>query len=206
MSEPAPAGTRPRTGQQTGQPTRPGPYLLVAAIVLALTVAALAVAVPWLLGQARPADLSAVDRHDDLALDHVEGDVDYPTSPPVGGPHAAAWLGCGVYDVPVPAENAVHSLEHGAVWITHEDLTGKDLDRLREQLPDEGILSPHPDLPGPVVITVWGRQLVLDGPEDPRLALFLERFGDGHTAPEPFASCQGGVDETGQVPDPGQAA
>ena len=43
---------------------------------------------------------------------------------------------------------------------------------------------------------MWDRQLRLTGADDPRLPLFLERFGDGHTAPEPFASCAGGVRET----------
>ena len=42
-------------------------------------------------------------------------------------------------------------------------------------------------------MTVWGRQLRLTGADDPRLPLFLAAFGDGHTAPEPFASCAGGV-------------
>ncbi len=35
--------------------------------------------------------------------------------------------------------------------------------------------------------------------DDERLGLFLSEYADGHTAPEPFASCQGGVDETGGV-------
>ena len=48
-------------------------------------------------------------------------------------------------------------------------------------------MSPYDGLPGPVVVTVWGRQLALDGPDDPRLELFLREFGDGHTSPEPFA-------------------
>ena len=42
-------------------------------------------------------------------------------------------------------------------------------------------------------MTVWERQLELTGADDPRLALFLAAFGDGHTAPEPLASCAGGL-------------
>ena len=42
-------------------------------------------------------------------------------------------------------------------------------------------------------MTVWGRQLRLTGADDPRLPLFVAAFGDGHTAPEPFASCAGGM-------------
>ena len=43
---------------------------------------------------------------------------------------------------------------------------------------------------------MWGRQLALTGADDPRLRLFIAAFGDGHTAPEPFASCAGGIRET----------
>ena len=43
-----------------------------------------------------------------------------------------------------------------------------------------------------MIITVWARQLDLGGPGDARLGLFLDAYGDGHTAPEPMASCVGG--------------
>ena len=50
---------------------------------------------------------------------HVTGTVHYNRNPPAGGPHNPVWLHCGVYTQPVANENAVHSLEHGAVWITY---------------------------------------------------------------------------------------
>lgn len=179
-------------------PTRPGRYLLASSGTLALTVLAVALLGPRLLGELAPPDLGEVAVHPDLRTDHVDGEIGYDLSPPAGGPHADAWLDCGVYDSPVPEENAVHALEHGTVWITYDPgLGADDLALLAEALPAEGILSPYPGLPGPVVVTVWGHQLVLDDAEDPRLGLFLAEYGDGHTAPEPFASCEGGVDETG---------
>ena len=60
-------------------------------------------------------------------------------------------------------------------------------------------MSPREGLPSPVVVTVWGVQLQLDGADDRRLGLFLEEYGDGHTAPEFGVTCQGGT------PDPGGA-
>jgi len=58
---------------------------------------------------------------------------------------------------------------------------------------DKTILSPYPDLPAPVVITVWNAQLDLKSASDPRLATFISEYGDGHTAPEAaVASCAGG--------------
>ena len=56
------------------------------------------------------------------------------------------WLNCGIYDQPVPNENAVHSLEHGAVWVTYDATTvsGDELDALKSQLPSTYIvLSPY---------------------------------------------------------------
>jgi len=64
---------------------------------------------------------------------HVAGTVDYPQNPPAGGPHNQYWLNCGVYDQPQQNENAVHSLEHGAVWVTYDAsrVSGDELATLR---------------------------------------------------------------------------
>lgn len=178
------------------------PVLL--AILAAVLVLALAVLVPVAVNGVResqeptgPANLDAVRVFEGLTNDHTDEDVDYPTSPPAGGPHDPAWLDCGVYDEPVRDENAVHDLEHGTVWISYRpDLDADDVSSLARALPDNGILAPYDDLPAPVVVTVWERQLLLTGVDDPRLALFLEGFSDGHTSPEPFVSCAGGIDGT----------
>jgi len=177
------------------------PVLLAA--FAALLVLALAVLVPLVVQRVRaslepaaPANLDAVRVFEGLHNDHTDGDVDYPTSPPVGGPHDPQWLDCGVYDAAVRDENAVHDLEHGTVWISYRPgLDEADVGTLTRALPDNGILAPYDDLDAPVVVTVWGRQLRLTGADDPRLEMFLAGFSDGHTAPEPFASCAGGIDE-----------
>jgi len=49
----------------------------------------------------------------------VTGTAKYDRNPPAGGAHNDVWLNCGVYGRPVRNENAVHALEHGAVWITY---------------------------------------------------------------------------------------
>jgi hypothetical protein len=166
---------------------------LVLAGVLGATLIGTAAAVP-LIEHEPPRDLSAVRVYDDLRPLHTSDDVDYPQTPPAGGPHDPVWLDCGVYDEPVRDENAVHDLEHGTVWITYDpDLDGDDVDTLAGVLPHNGILSPYVGLAAPVVVTVWGRQLDLDGADDPRLQTFIDEYADGVTAPEPFASCAGGV-------------
>lgn len=216
----APPPEPPRTGRAVA---------VVLAVVAAVVVLAAAILVPWLLtrdddgdreaegGPGSPGSEGAVDTsnldlvqsYDDLTTRHIEPgeSVDYPQSPAVGGDHAPYWLECGVHDEPIPEASAVHDLEHGTTWITYrDDLVDDDgVDRLAEQLPDNGIMSPYPDQEAPVVITVWGRQLELLGPDDPRIALFVEEYGAGDTAPEPFASCNGGIDPD-DVPDSDVAA
>jgi Protein of unknown function (DUF3105) len=128
---------------------------------------------------------------------HTTDPVDYPQEPPAGGPHDPSWQKCAVYDAPVRNENAVHSQEHGAVWITYQpDLPESD----REILADlaEGqlyvLISPYPELEDPVVASAWGAQLRVDDVNDPRLQAFIDRYaGNG---PEPGATCDSGVETT----------
>ncbi|WP_085872251.1 MULTISPECIES: DUF3105 domain-containing protein [unclassified Nocardioides] len=143
------------------------------------------------------ADLSAVEQYD-VKSDHVTGQLDYAQTPPAGGPHNPIWLNCAVYDTAVPNENAVHSMEHGAIWITYDpDLPETDIALLREATPDSyAILSPFDGAPAPVVASAWGAQLQLDGADDPRLAQFIAAYRMGGNAPEIGASCSGGSDGT----------
>ena len=156
----------------------------------------------------RALDLTLVETWEITDRAHTTDDVTYPQDPPAGGAHAPIWLACGVYDEPVRDENAVHDLEHGAVWITHDpDLSDDDRAVLAGQLPDNGIMSPREGLPSPVVVTVWGAQLRLDSADDRRLGLFLEEYGDGHTAPEFGVSCEGGTPSPdGSLPEQGTDA
>jgi hypothetical protein len=151
----------------------------------------------------RALDLSRVETWEITNRAHTTEDVAYPQDPPAGGAHAPVWLACGVYDVPVREENAVHDLEHGSVWITHDPgLSADDVEALAALLPDNGLMSPREGLPSPVVVTVWGAQLQLDGADDRRLGLFLDEYGDGHTAPELGVSCRGGTpDPQGDLPE-----
>ena len=60
------------------------------------------------------------------------------------------WQNCGVYDQPVEDSQAVHSMEHGAVWITYQpDLPAEQVDQLRDLVGGSGyvLLSPYVDLP-----------------------------------------------------------
>jgi hypothetical protein len=129
---------------------------------------------------------------------HVQGAVAYPQTPPVGGDHAAVWHNCGAYDTPVVSEAAVHSLEHGAVWVTYQpDLSAGQVTALRSlvQLSSFVLVSPFDGLPSPVVASAWGKQLRLDAADDARLKAFVAAFTQGPQTLEPGAPCSGGTGE-----------
>lgn len=131
---------------------------------------------------------------------HVETSVTYEQNPPVGGPHSPAWQNCGVYTSPIANENGVHTLEHGAVWITYRaDLSITELQALQTLTRQSGyrLLSPYADLPSPIVLSAWGYQLHLEQADDPRLTTFIEQYERSSFAPEPGAPCTGGLGQPG---------
>lgn len=68
---------------------------------------------------------------------HAQTAVDYPMPPPAGGEHNPVWVGCDakVYTDAAPEEKAVHSLEHGAAWVTYNDKASKaEVKTLREKV------------------------------------------------------------------------
>lgn len=131
-----------------------------------------------------------------LSHDHVTGTVHYDQNPPVGGPHNPILQNCGIYDTPVQNEHAVHSLEHGAVWITYQPgLSSSEITTLKNLVRghDHVLLSPYPNLPAPVVASAWGVQLQLQSASDPRLVQFINQYEQGNQTPEVGAPCSGGV-------------
>lgn len=135
------------------------------------------------------------DPSDDLGRNHVQTAVEYQQDPPVGGDHHPTWLNCGIYDEPVPNHHAVHSLEHGAIWLTYQpDIPEADLDALRDLANQEFVLlSPYPDQEYPVMATAWGRQLGVEDGDDTRLEAFIREWRQGPQTPEPGAACSGGT-------------
>lgn len=134
-----------------------------------------------------------------LEQTHVDTPVEYPQTPPVGGPHSPAWQTCAFYDATIPAERGVHSMEHGAVWITFSpDLPADQVEMLKavQESGREVLVSRFEGLPTPVVASAWGKQLQLPSADDPRLEVFVSMFDDGPQTPELGTPCAGGVDET----------
>lgn len=184
-----------RSGTAPVRAPRRGGGWVFFGVIGAVAAAVIALSVWQSLGS--QGGIEGVQSYEDLSREHVTSNVNYPQSPPVGGRHDAAWAECTgtVYDEPVPEENAVHSLEHGAVWVTYRPGMPEDQrQQLRDLVSgtDYRMLSPYPDQPSAVMATAWGKQLELDSADDPRLESFLDAYTLGPQTPEQGATCAGG--------------
>jgi Protein of unknown function (DUF3105) len=203
------------TGKRAGArdvvtaPTRPWGLIAAAVAVLVFAVAVITWAVTRDDGPDTPEDIEGVRGYDYAAGQHTADAVPYEESPPVGGMHDVEWADCtgSVYDVDIRHENAVHSLEHGAVWITYDpDRAGADdveaLAAIVEGAPGL-MLSPYDGLDGVVSLQAWNHQLFVDSASDPRIQQFVDLMAmNADYAPEVGAPCE----NPGFLADPRVAA
>ncbi|WP_229838807.1 DUF3105 domain-containing protein [Deinococcus piscis] len=144
-------------------------------------------------GPAPERHLAGVLRYEAPAGQHRSGSLTYDLTPPPYGDHNALWQSCGVYPAPIYAEYALHSLAHGAVWLTYRP----------DQVPDPAalaalasgkkvLLSPEPGQESAVMATAWNAQLTAERADDSRLGQFVTEFVDAATAPEAGRSCDKG--------------
>lgn len=169
-------------------------------MIASMTGLAAVIAIIFLLNSNERAgadvQIEDVQTFSNLVRGHTQDPVSYAQTPPVGGLHNPTWQNCGVYTQPIPNENAVHSLEHGVVWITYEpDLAADELQKLQDLTRQSGyrLLSPYPGLPSPIVLSAWGYQLQLENADDPRILDFIEAYEQNPRGPEPGAPCTGGT-------------
>ncbi len=200
-------GGRGRTRPPTQVVTQQRPWGLIAAALAVVVFAA--AAITYAVLQVREADEARIDSIDEIpgiesyeyaaGQEHVTTPVDYSETPPVGGPHepAPGWADCTgtVYDVDIRHENAVHSLEHGAVWITYdpEALSDDEVGTLAALVEGQSgrMMSPYAGLDSPVSIQSWNHQLKVDSADDPRIAQFADFLTlNAEFYPEVGASCE----------------
>jgi Protein of unknown function (DUF3105) len=198
-----PKGGRTRPVTNVVAPQRPW-GLIAGAVVVVLFAAAVITYAVVKVNEANKDKVTSVDQIEGIQTydyaagqEHVTTPVDYTESPPVGGPHDGFWADCtgSVYDVDIRHENAVHSLEHGAVWITYnpDEVSDADVAKLADLV--DGVsgrmLSPYEGLDAPISLQSWNHQLKVDSADDERIAQFadfLTRNSDFH--PEVGASCE----------------
>jgi hypothetical protein len=144
-----------------------------------------------------------------LSREHKDGDLGYDLSKsvPVGGEHNARWAACKLWYTPVATEYAIHSMEHGAVWIAYlGTVSDSEVERLEELTAKYPYLLATPTelLPAPIVVSAWGVQMTTNDAGDPKIEEFVKKYAQGPQTPEPGAPCkEGGVNtpaEANKVP------
>lgn len=135
-----------------------------------------------------------------LGRNHVAKTVAYPMEPPVGGDHNQVWMNCNgdVYTKSLNNMNAVHSLEHGAVWVTYTDKAKKsDVEALAAKVKKTPytLMSPDDKQKDPIMLSAWGHQRTVTGANDPNVDKFFEKFVQGAQTPEPGAACTNGLSQ-----------
>ncbi len=125
----------------------------------------------------------------------VEGPIDYERHPPTNGDHDPLWQNCGFYEEPIEDRHAVHSMDHGVVWITYRpNLPMRQVESLRLYGKENYVVvSPYPGQDAPVIATSWRVQLELNGADDPRLRRFVDQFRISELAPLSGNRCTLGV-------------
>ncbi|MFD6418025.1 DUF3105 domain-containing protein [Streptomyces sp. NPDC060194] len=133
-----------------------------------------------------------------LGRNHVTEPVKYDMTPPVGGDHDQVWANCegDVYKQAIADKNAVHSLEHGAVWVTYNKSAAEaDVKALEEKVGKTpySLMSPYDGQKGTIMLSAWGKQLTVDKASDPRVDQFFTKYVQGPQTPEKGAACTGGI-------------
>ncbi len=131
----------------------------------------------------------------DQGREHItQGSTQHPSynsNPPTSGPHWPQQAECKIYTQEVPDEAAIHSLEHGAVWISYKD---KNDNKLVEKLTDFAkknlnklLLSPRSKNDSSLAVASWGRSLKLEEFDEQQINEFIK--ANKNNSPEPLASC-----------------
>jgi hypothetical protein len=136
---------------------------------------------------------------------HTQGVLQYKYSPPVGGTHNNDWQNCmgDVYTEPIAKEHAVHSLEHGAVWVTYRpDLAADQVAKLAGKVTgkEKMMMSPYEGLDAPISLQAWGFQLKVQNADDSRIDEFIKVMRVHASIEGPNASCAQGITATGSTP------
>ncbi|HEY0700873.1 MAG TPA: DUF3105 domain-containing protein [Micromonospora sp.] len=136
---------------------------------------------------------------------HKTGPLKYTVLPPVAGEHNQTWQNCmgDVYDAQIANEHAVHSLEHGAIWITYQpDLPKDQVEKLAERVrgKEKLFMSPFPGLDKPISLQAWGYQLKVDNADDSRIDDFIKALRVNASIEGPTALCNNGITATGATP------
>ncbi len=124
-----------------------------------------------------------------LGRDHIPRGSEHPaynSNPPTSGWHDAEAAAEKIYPEPILDEQAIHSLEHGRVWVTYrpenvDEATRGELESVVRPFLSKALLSPRPANDHALAAVSWGRIQTWEAWNDQsktELKEFLERNRD----------------------------
>jgi len=122
---------------------------------------------------------------------HVESsvDVNYQTNPPTSGDHLAEAENWGIYTKEIDDKAAVHSMEHGGIWISYDDISKEDikvLETIGKQNSQSTVVSPRAANDMHIVITSWGKMMKTDQVDAPLIQKYIDTYKN--QSPEKLAN------------------
>ncbi len=115
----------------------------------------------------------------------------YNSNPPSSGDHWPTPATCKVYTEEIPDEAALHSLEHGAVWISYKDKNDKDTIKRLTGLAAGGggkiLLIPRSKDDSKIAVGSWGRVMKLEKYDEQKIKDYIRYYRNA--SPEPTAGC-----------------
>jgi len=158
--------------------------IVIWVMILGATVVAGWFGIQALTPESLEDDYSSVMRSEGSSHVQEGTRVTYQSNPPTSGNHWATPLRDGIYDMQKPDEGAVHSLEHGRVWITYKPDIGKEaIDAIKNVLKGQFgiIMSPRAANETDIALAAWVRLDTFDLNEDgtvdtKRILDFAQRY------------------------------
>jgi hypothetical protein len=113
--------------------------------------------------------------------DHVSAGtgVDYQTNPPTSGSHLAQAEEWGIFTNEIDNMAAVHSMEHGGIWISYKDINQEEiavLEDIGKQNSQSTLVSPRSGNDNKIVIASWGKMMRLESVDKALIQKFIDTY------------------------------
>lgn len=113
--------------------------------------------------------------------DHVPAgtSVDYQTNPPTSGSHLAQAKEWGIFTKEIDDMAAVHSMEHGGIWISYKDISKEEiavLEDIGKQNLQSTLVSPRSGNDNKVVISSWGKMMRLESADKALIQKYIHTY------------------------------
>ncbi len=119
---------------------------------------------------------------------HTGDPVTYESNPPVSGAHRPIPADCGIYAEPIPDENMVHTLEHGAVGVLYPpDADPEEVRRVEAivgRYDTHTFSAPYEGLEDSYTVVAWAHLMRLNELDEAAIEEFIEVFRRAGDAPE----------------------